>query len=64
MVGTTLSDIRDHVKALATETGEYSIVCARYGDRSVPATGLRFGVSLRDQTNSRPNRFPSRFVDP
>jgi len=42
MVGTTLVDIRDHIETLAGETGEYYLLCARYGDRPVPAAGLRF----------------------
>ncbi|MFC6837985.1 DUF7551 domain-containing protein [Halomarina ordinaria] len=42
MVGTTLVEIRDHIETLAGETGEYYLVCARYGDRPVPAAGLRF----------------------
>jgi hypothetical protein len=42
MVGTTLGDIRDHIEALASERGEYYLVCARYGDRPVPADGLSF----------------------
>jgi hypothetical protein len=42
MIGTTLGDIRDHIEALANEDGEYSLVCGRYGDRPVPAVGLRF----------------------
>jgi hypothetical protein len=42
MVGTTLGDIRDHIESLASETGEYYLVCARYGDRPVPAADLRF----------------------
>lgn len=42
MIGTTLGDIRDHIEALASEEGEYSLVCSRYGDRPVPAAGLQF----------------------
>lgn len=42
MIGTTLLEISDHIESLASETGEYSLVCARYGDRPVPAAGLRF----------------------
>ncbi|QCC49051.1 DUF7551 domain-containing protein [Halobellus limi] len=42
MIGTTLQDIRDRLADLASETGEYYLVCARYGDRPVPASGLRF----------------------
>ena len=42
MIGTTLGDIRDHIEALASEGGEYALVCHRYGDRPVPAVDLRF----------------------
>jgi len=42
MIGTTLEDIRTHVEELASESGEYALVCARYGECPVPATGLRF----------------------
>ena len=37
-----LGDIRDHIETLATESGDYYLVCARYGDRPVPAQGFRF----------------------
>ena len=43
MIGTTLLDIADHIESLAADDGEFSLVCARYGDRPVPAAGLRFG---------------------
>ena len=42
MIGTTLLDIADHIESLAADDGEFSLVCARYGDRPVPASGLRF----------------------
>lgn len=42
MIGTTLLDIADHIESLADPDGEFSLVCARYGDRPVPAAGLRF----------------------
>ena len=41
MIGTTLGDVRDHIEALASTEGEYSLLCSRYGDQPVPATGLR-----------------------
>ena len=37
MIGTTLVAISDHIEALASETGDFTLVCARYGDRPVPA---------------------------
>jgi hypothetical protein len=42
MVGTTLVDLREHIEALASADGEYSVVCGRTGDRPVPISGLRF----------------------
>lgn len=42
MIGTTLTEIRDHIESLASDDGEYYLVCARYGDRPVPASDLRF----------------------
>jgi hypothetical protein len=42
MIGTTLGDIRDYIEALASDEGEYSLVCGRYGDQPVPAADLRF----------------------
>jgi hypothetical protein len=35
MVGLTLVDIREHIEALATEGGQYYVVCGRTGDRPV-----------------------------
>ncbi|WP_336327339.1 DUF7551 domain-containing protein [Halovenus sp. HT40] len=37
-----LEHVREYIEALASETGEYYLICARYGDRPVPASGLRF----------------------
>lgn len=42
MIGHTLGDIRSHMEDLAAETGGYYLVCARHGDRPVPATDLSF----------------------
>jgi hypothetical protein len=42
VIGTTLVAISDHIEALADADGDYSLVCARYGDRPIPAAGLRF----------------------
>ena len=41
MVGPTLIDIREHIEGLATEDGQYYVVCGRTGDRPVPAVGNR-----------------------
>lgn len=42
MIGTTLGDIRQHLEALAEETGRYYLVCGRTGEHPSPAIGLRF----------------------
>lgn len=42
MVGTTLVEIREHIETLATDDGEYRIICGRTGDRPVPVVGSRF----------------------
>lgn len=42
MVGTTLVDIRQHIEDLASEDADYFLVCARTGDRPVPAESLWF----------------------
>ncbi|MFC4541704.1 hypothetical protein ACFO5R_07165 [Halosolutus amylolyticus] len=42
MIGTMLTDIRDHIESLASEAGRYYLVCGRTGDRPVPADGLYF----------------------
>jgi hypothetical protein len=42
VVGTTLVEIRAHIEALASDDGEYYVVCGRTGDRPVPVAGKRF----------------------
>lgn len=42
MTRTPLSDLREHVECLASETGEYAVVCARTGERPVPVADHRF----------------------
>lgn len=42
MVATPLTDIRAHIESLASESGEYYLVCARTGEQPVPAAGCRF----------------------
>lgn len=42
MVGATLVDIRRYIESLSSESGSYSLVCGRTGERPVPATGLFF----------------------
>jgi hypothetical protein len=42
MVGPTLIEIREHIERLATQDGQYCVVCGRTGERPVPAAGHRF----------------------
>lgn len=42
MIGTPLSDIRDHSRSLASRDGTYHLVCGRTGNRPVPAAELCF----------------------
>lgn len=42
MVGTTLVELRQYIESLASEGGDFSLVCCRTGDRPVPAVGHRF----------------------
>lgn len=42
MIGTTLGDLRRHIESLANPAGEFRLICARTGDRPVPADGLAF----------------------
>ncbi|WP_247730391.1 DUF7551 domain-containing protein [Halovivax limisalsi] len=42
MVGVTLAEIRAHIESLASDDGDYYVVCGRTGDRPVPAAGHRF----------------------
>ncbi|MBZ6495125.1 DUF7551 domain-containing protein [Natrinema longum] len=44
MVGTTLREIRHHIERLASNDGEYYVVCARSGERPVPVAGQRFAT--------------------
>ncbi len=37
-----LADLRAHIESLASDTGEFTLVCGRYGEQPVPAAGLRF----------------------
>lgn len=42
MVGTTLTEIRAHIEALASADGDYYLVCGRTGHRPVPSEDARF----------------------
>ncbi|TMT85203.1 hypothetical protein E2L06_00715 [Haloterrigena sp. H1] len=42
MVGTTLREIRRSIERLASDDGEYDVVCARFGEQPVPVAGQRF----------------------
>jgi hypothetical protein len=37
-----LADLRAHIESLASDTGEFALVCGRYGEQPVPAAGLWF----------------------
>ena len=67
MVGPTLVDIREHVETLASDDGEYYIVCGRTGDRPVPVDGLRFdgrGVARNAARATEQYRSTLRRYDP
>jgi hypothetical protein len=53
MVGTTLVEIREHIAALASDDGDYYVVCGRTGDRPVPAAGKRFEGRATAQSAAR-----------
>ncbi|WP_126664147.1 DUF7551 domain-containing protein [Haloterrigena salifodinae] len=44
MVGTTLREIRHEIERLASDDGDYYVVCARSGERPVPVAGQRFAT--------------------
>ncbi|MFD1565366.1 hypothetical protein ACFR99_17660 [Haloarchaeobius amylolyticus] len=44
MVGTTLREIRRSIERLASNDGEYDVVCARTGEQPVPVAGRRFAT--------------------
>lgn len=44
MTGSTLADIRRRLESLADPEGRYYLLCARTGERSFPADGLRFST--------------------
>jgi len=68
MVGTTLVDSRRRIESLASEDGEYYLVCARTGDRPVPVETLRFrdrllaraAATLTEQYRARLRRYDPR----
>jgi hypothetical protein len=53
MVGTTLVDLREHIEALASDDGEYYVVCGRTGERPVPISSLRFDRRMAAQSAAR-----------
>lgn len=53
MIGTSLSDIRDHIETLATHDGTYYVVCGRTGERPVPTAGMRFEERSTAQNAAR-----------
>ncbi|MFC7194060.1 hypothetical protein ACFQL4_04340 [Halosimplex aquaticum] len=54
MIGTTLTDIRERIEALATEDGSYYVVCGRTGERPVPAAGCGSTPARRREPPSTP----------
>jgi hypothetical protein len=38
----SLAELRENVEALATDDGEFFVVCGRTGERPFPAAGKRF----------------------
>lgn len=46
MVGTTLTEIRDHVDELAATDGRYVVHCGQTGERPIPIDGKRFESRL------------------
>jgi hypothetical protein len=53
MVATPLTDIRAHIESLASESGEYYLVCARTGEQPVPAAGCRFDSRTEARAGAR-----------
>lgn len=53
MVGTTLVEIREHVEAIASDDGAFSLVCARTGERPIPTAGLRFPTRAAAESAAR-----------
>lgn len=48
-----LCRLRARIESLASERGEYYLVCSRYGDRPVPADGCRFEDSAAARRAAR-----------
>lgn len=42
MTGSRLCRLRERIEALASDRGEFYLICGRYGDRPVPAADCRF----------------------
>jgi hypothetical protein len=53
MVGVTLVEIREHIESIASDNGEYYVVCGRTGDRPVPAAGQRFDTRSTAESAAR-----------
>jgi hypothetical protein len=53
MIGTTLTELRDRIESLASDAGNYYLVCARTGDRPVPAEHLYFDGRRTARTAAR-----------
>lgn len=62
-----LCRLRERIESLASERGEYYLVCSRYGDRPVPADGCRFespGVAQQAARLTEEYRSVLRGYDP
>ena len=67
MVGTTLTDIRDHIETLACAEGPYAVHCARTGEHPIPTAGKRFetrALAQRAATAATQYRAALRRYDP
>jgi len=42
MVGPTLVEIREHIESLASDDGDFALLCGRTGERPFPVAGKRF----------------------
>lgn len=58
MVGVTLVEIREHIESLASDGGEYYVLCGRTGDRPVPVADKRFdGRAIAEEAARATERY-------
>jgi hypothetical protein len=53
MIGTTLTELRDRIESLSSDSGRYYLRCGRTGDRPVPAESLYFESRAAARTAGR-----------